>query len=105
MNEQTMYCRQIYVDKNRPWDAQIIPDVYENFYSPVQQDDAQADRVDKMETLESEIASLREQMALRDKQIESFSKMLKRYGPDSAPGFDYAAGYATDEGYKNSNNI
>ncbi|MDR0999331.1 MAG: hypothetical protein LBL96_00770 [Clostridiales bacterium] len=102
MSEQTMYCRQIYVDKNHPWDAQIIPDVYENFYVPAQQDDAWDD---KMETLESEIAELREQVALRDKQIANFNKTLKQRGYTTASGlqFGYVAGgeYASEYGEMN----
>lgn len=32
MNEKDFYVREIYVDSNNPWDIQILPEMYENFY-------------------------------------------------------------------------
>jgi hypothetical protein len=87
MSGQTLYCQQIYVDKRCPWDAQIIPDMYENFYISAPQNDVPDE---KSEDLRRELTRLREQVSAQNKQILSLANMLKQRGDASWFGYgDY----------------
>jgi len=35
--ENQFFCREVYVDENNSWDVQILPDLYEDFYLPLQE--------------------------------------------------------------------
>lgn len=82
MDESDFYCREIYVDSLCPWDVQILPDMYEDFYPVVRMSavDEKKDEKSKgkyTDELLAEISGLKKQLDLAQIQLLEKDKKIK----------------------------
>ena len=85
--ENSMYLRHVYVDRTSPWDIQIIPEMFDEFfpaYTETENDDTYnshseaPDNMDEIKRLKNHIELLRQNAAEKDTQIESLTRMLSQ---------------------------
>lgn len=83
-SESEYFLRDIYVDSLHPWDVQMLPDLYENFYpyqvtAPVNiQAPPEQGSAELVEILRMQLADCKKTLAEKDKQIEYLNTMLKQ---------------------------
>lgn len=79
MSENECYVRQVYVDRNAPWDTQMLPDLYADFYALPEAEQAPAEAPpapkDVVRDMQDRLAAAESQIRERDRQI--FDLMLK----------------------------
>jgi len=94
-SESALFLRQVYVDADRPWDVQMIPDLYEDFYPlPKPQKPEEAEEPPERapesaappvylyegETLGSELEIARMRLRKKENQISRLGGMLRENG-------------------------
>jgi hypothetical protein len=79
-SEDTAFLRQVYVDRACPWDIQIIPDAYEDFFPAP--NDGESGREDsassaELERLNIQLEMLIRKLAEKDQQLQLLANLLK----------------------------
>ncbi|MDR1913919.1 MAG: hypothetical protein LBQ68_05490 [Clostridiales bacterium] len=85
-SEESLFLRQIYVDRSCPWDTQIIPDIYEDFYGGVGEQaveiiEQHLDNNESMEELRiqrNQVEILRKSIEEKDNQIVELTRLVKQ---------------------------
>ncbi len=98
-SEDTFYCRELYVDRIHPWDIQVLPDKYDDFYPeliPIIRPDVEAinkqsksakhaeaqqavpdDVSEKIFSLTNQVTHLQRQINEKNEQLLDMSSLLK----------------------------
>ncbi|MDR3240254.1 MAG: hypothetical protein LBT44_09240 [Clostridiales bacterium] len=84
-SESQLFARQVYVDHASPWDVQVLPDLYEDFYpAPEQaqpgggQPEINMETQEELERLRNQISLLEKHSAEKDRQILQLTHALQR---------------------------
>ena len=88
-SENSMFLRQVYVDRSCPWDIQIIPEMSEDFfpaYSEKNEDKQgfESDYAIEVERLKNQIELLQRNAYEKDTQIASLSRMVSERNAELA---------------------
>jgi hypothetical protein len=80
-SEDGLYLRQVYVDRHSPWDIQVVPELYDEFYNAGPKPEGNS--FDEVERLENEIKQLRRENEEKDDRIAALNRMLNNKRPET----------------------
>jgi hypothetical protein len=81
-SEAEFFVRQVFVDHQSPWDVQILPDLYDEFYpdpivpSPKTNAPVDSETLEELERLRNQISILQRHNSEKDKQIVQLTQMM-----------------------------
>jgi hypothetical protein len=82
--ESECYIRQVYVDHSTPWDVQIVPELYEDFYMfQSEGEDSESasmepEYADELGRLKNQLEQAQRQLAEKDSQLAQLAQLLSQ---------------------------
>ncbi len=77
LSEGTYFFREVYVDESCPWDIQILPDLYDDFY-PAFEKSPQAESLQEIESLKVQLSNYQKELKDKEFQLTQLKSLLSR---------------------------